>query len=65
MLAWAMIGFRPCASNSFWQNARAKEAARILLALEIDDEGAFEFGFSEDHNQLRRTEWATSVHIAR
>src|SRR6266542_2043391 len=31
ILAWAMTGFRPCASNSFWQNARAKKPRESSL----------------------------------
>ena len=38
----------------------SKKAARILLAIEIDDKGAFQLGFRENHNQLRRILEVTS-----
>ena len=64
-MLWAIFasdeGLQPVRFEFVLAECANKEAAHILLLIEIDDEGAFELGFSEDHNQLRRTEWVTSA----
>ena len=68
-LACAIVGFRPCSANSFWQNARAKNPAVVLPALEVDDERARERGLGEDHvpsflrssSSVSLESWCTAV----
>ena len=59
-LAWAMTGFSPCAANSFWQKARAKNPRSSSRRSRSMMKAPLQLGLGEDH-----VRWFLARHAAR